>query len=217
MDEGLEIIRKAWTEDLFSFKGEHFNLKNVHLEPQPIQQPHPPIWTAVMGRKSAARAAKFGFHVAGTGGENLQQMYDEELIKHNRDPAKHKVSQLRLVSVAPTRDEAWSNCQHHAHYMMDTYDKWLKEAADVKWFQETMSVSKMPPPEKLREDPNLTFFEAPLMVGTPDDIIEEIERYQKSSRVTHLVMWMQLCWNAATNCGKIDETFCGRVMPHFSK
>ena len=65
--------------------------------------------------------------------------------------------------------------------MMDTYDKWLKEAADVKWFQETMSVSKMPPPEKLRES-KFDFFEAPLMVGTPDDIIEEIERYQKSSR-----------------------------------
>ena len=216
MEEGLEIIRKAWTEDMFSFQGEHFNLKSVHLEPQPIQQPHPPIWTAVMGRKSAKRAAKFGFHVAGTGGENLQQMYDEELIKNNRNPSEHKVSQLRLVSVAPTRDEAWANCQHHAHYMMDTYDKWLKEAADVKWFQETMSVSKMPPPEKLREDPNLTFFEAPLMVGTPDDIIEEIERYQKSSRVTHLVMWMQLAGMPSKVAEKSMKLFAEEVMPHFN-
>ena len=215
MEEGLEIIRRAWTEDQFSFKGDHFDLKNVHLEPTPVQQPHPPIWTAVMGRKSAKRAARFGFHVAGTGGENLQKMYDEELVKNDRNPKDFKISQLRLVYIAPTRDEAWETCQQHAHYMMDTYDKWLKEAADVKWFQETMSVSDMPSPEELRDTPNLSFFEAPLMVGTPEDIIEEIERYQEASRVTHLVMWMQLAGMPTEKANKSMELFAKEVMPHF--
>ena len=41
MDEGLEIIQKAWTEETFSFKGEFYDLKNVHLEPTPVQDPHP--------------------------------------------------------------------------------------------------------------------------------------------------------------------------------
>ena len=213
--EGLEIIRRAWTEDQFSFKGDHFDLKDVHLEPTPVQQPHPPIWTAVMGRKSAKRAARFGFHVAGTGGENLQKMYDEELVRNDRNPKDFKISQLRLVYLAPTRDEAWETCQQHAHYMMDTYDKWLKEAADVKWFQETMSVSDMPSPEKLRDTPNLSFFEAPLMVGTPEDIIEEIERYQEASRVTHLVMWMQLAGMPTEKANKSMELFAKEVMPHF--
>ena len=217
MDEGLEIMQKAWTEEVFDFKGEFYDLKNVHLEPTPVQAPHPPIWTAVMGRKAAKRAARFGFHVAGTGGENLQRMYDEELVKNGRNPKDFNISQLRLVYLAPTRDEAWNDAQEHAHYMMQTYDTWLKEAADAKWFQETMSVSDMPPPEKLRDTPGLSFFEAPLMIGTPDDIIEEIERYESSSRVTHLVMWMQLAGMPADKTERSMKLFAEEVMPHFRK
>ncbi len=217
MDEGLEIIRRAWTEDTFSFKGQHYDLKNVHLEPRPVQAPHPPIWTAVMSRKAAQRAARFGFHVAGTGGENLQRMYDDELLKNGRNPADFSISQLRLVYVAPTREQAWEEAQHHAHYMMQTYDTWLKEAGDAKWFQETMSVSKMPQPEKLRDTPGLSFFEAPLMVGTPDDIIAEIERYQSASRVTHLVMWMQLAGMDPTKVERCMKLFADEVLPHFKK
>ncbi|MEM7540557.1 MAG: LLM class flavin-dependent oxidoreductase [Pseudomonadota bacterium] len=217
MDEGLEIIRRAWTEETFDFKGKHYELKNVHLEPTPVQQPHPPIWTAVMGKKAANRAARFGFHVAGTGGENLQRMYDNALVEQGRDPKDFMISQLRLVYVAPTREQAWEDAQEHAHYMMQTYDTWLKEAADAKWFQETMSVSDMPAPEKLRDTPGLSFFEAPLMIGTPDDIIEEIERYSSSSRVTHLVMWMQLAGMDPKKAEQCMKLFSEEVMPHVKK
>ncbi|MDP6183052.1 MAG: LLM class flavin-dependent oxidoreductase [Gammaproteobacteria bacterium] len=217
MDEGLEIIQRAWTEETFSFKGEYYDLKNVHLEPTPVQDPHPPIWTAVMGRKAARRAARFGFHVAGTGGENLQRMYDEELAKNNRNPADFNISQLRLAYIAPTRDQAWEDAQDHAHYMMQTYDTWLKEAGDAKWFQETMSVSNMPPPEKLRDTEGLSFFEAPLMIGTPDDIIEEIERYDAASRVTHLVLWMQLAGMDPRKTEQSMKLFAEEVLPHFRK
>ena len=215
MDEGLEIIQKAWREDTFSFSGNYYKLENVSLMPKPVQQPHPPIWNAVMGKKPADRAARFGCHVAGTGGEKLQRYYDDALVRHGHKPEDFMVSQLRLVYVAPTRDQAWDDAQEHAHYMMDTYDKWLKEAADVKWFQETMSVPDMPPPEKLRDAPGLSFFEAPLIVGTPDDAIREIERYQKASRVTHLVMWTQLAGMDPRKAEASMKLFAEEVLPHF--
>lgn len=217
MDEALEIIKRAWTEETFSFTGKHYQLENVSVMPRPIQRPHPPIWTAAMSKRAAARAARFGFHVAGTGGENLQQYFDDALAKEGKNPADFGVSQLRLVYVAATRDKAWDDVQHHAHYMMEAYDKWLKEAADVKWFQETMSVAKMPKPEDLRNTPGLSFFEAPLIVGTPDDAIAEIERYSTESRVTHLVMWMQLAGMPPKNAEACMKLFADEVMPHFRK
>ena len=55
------------------------------------------------------------------------------------------------------------------------------------------------------------------MVGTPDDIIEEIERYQSSSRVTHLVMWMQLAGMPSEKANKSMELFAKEVLPHFRK
>ena len=217
MDEALEIIHGAWNSNNYSFHGEHFTVENVNLSPRPVQQPHPPMWTAAMSKVAANRAAKFNCHVAGTGGENLQQYFDDALAKQGKKSDDFNVGQLRLFYVAPTRDQAWDEAQYHAHYMMEAYDKWLKEAADVQWFQETMSVSSMPSPEKLRHNKDLTFFEAPLVIGTPEDAIAEIERYQKSSRVTHLVMWMQLAGMEPKKAEACMRLFAKEVIPHFRK
>ena len=59
-NECLDVVRRLWTEDRVSFKGRHFRLEDVALNPPPAQQPHPPIWVA--GRRDAAmlRAVRFG-------------------------------------------------------------------------------------------------------------------------------------------------------------
>lgn len=59
--EQLEVIHGQWTQESFSFDGEHYRLKDLHGLPKPVQQPHPPI--VVGGRagpRSAALAAKYG-------------------------------------------------------------------------------------------------------------------------------------------------------------
>jgi alkanesulfonate monooxygenase SsuD/methylene tetrahydromethanopterin reductase-like flavin-dependent oxidoreductase (luciferase family) len=40
--EGLEIVRKAWTEERFSYRGRFFNIEELSVVPKPVQQPHPP-------------------------------------------------------------------------------------------------------------------------------------------------------------------------------
>lgn len=58
-NEALEVIRRLWTADDVSFEGRFTTLSGVTLAPQPVQQPHPPIWVA--GRKEAAmrRTARY--------------------------------------------------------------------------------------------------------------------------------------------------------------
>jgi alkanesulfonate monooxygenase SsuD/methylene tetrahydromethanopterin reductase-like flavin-dependent oxidoreductase (luciferase family) len=41
--ETLEVVRRAWTEETFSFEGEFFHYRDVCVVPKPIQKPHPPI------------------------------------------------------------------------------------------------------------------------------------------------------------------------------
>jgi alkanesulfonate monooxygenase SsuD/methylene tetrahydromethanopterin reductase-like flavin-dependent oxidoreductase (luciferase family) len=50
-EEGWEIIRRAWTEDVFSFSGQFWTYKDVALWPRPVQQPHPPVWVPVTASK----------------------------------------------------------------------------------------------------------------------------------------------------------------------
>ena len=191
MEEGLEIIRRAWSEETFSFEGKYFNLENVSMMPRPVQS-KPPIWVGGMTEASVLRAAKFKFHLAGTGAEQLQKMYDDALKKSGEVPADFRISQLRLTFLAESKKEAWDLAEEHIYYMLDSYDRWYKAAADSEDLKDTMSVSSIPEPPKLRETEGLSFFGAPLIVGTPEDAIEELSGYAERSRVTDLVFWTQL-------------------------
>ncbi|HVN88375.1 MAG TPA: LLM class flavin-dependent oxidoreductase [Candidatus Binataceae bacterium] len=64
LDEGIAILRKAWTESNFSFHGKYFNFDNVTIEPRPVRREHNSSGTIdlwVGGRADAAlkRTARF--------------------------------------------------------------------------------------------------------------------------------------------------------------
>ena len=46
LGEGIEIIRRLWTEDDVTHRGRHWRLDGVTIRPRPVQQPRPPIWVA---------------------------------------------------------------------------------------------------------------------------------------------------------------------------
>jgi alkanesulfonate monooxygenase SsuD/methylene tetrahydromethanopterin reductase-like flavin-dependent oxidoreductase (luciferase family) len=50
-EEAWEIIRRAWTEEVFSYDGTFWSYKDVAIWPRPVQQPHPPVWVPVSGSK----------------------------------------------------------------------------------------------------------------------------------------------------------------------
>lgn len=215
LEEGTEIIRRCFTEDNFSFAGRYYDLREVVLAPKPVQRPHPPIWIAAMAEKSVVRAARLGYHLGGSGGVDLQQMYDAGLAEHGRSTDDYHVAQLRAVYVAETREQAWDDVEHHLHYMMSSYDRRFKESGDLPWSDAVMSTPTVPPPGELRHVKDLSFFQAPLIVGTPDGAIREIERYRQATRVTHLVMWMQMAGLDPQKVRGSMELFAKEVMPHF--
>ena len=50
-EEAWEIIRRAWTEEAFSYTGRYWSYADVAIWPRPVQQPHPPVWVPVSGSK----------------------------------------------------------------------------------------------------------------------------------------------------------------------
>ena len=58
-DEQLEAVTALLSEDKTTFEGDHYRLKDMTLDPKPLQKPYPPIWIGG-GVKSVWRAARFG-------------------------------------------------------------------------------------------------------------------------------------------------------------
>lgn len=90
MEEALEVLHLAWTEERFSYHGRFFHYENVRLEPKPIQRPIP-IWMGGWAEPVARRAARRGYSLMGATGEALK-IYQEEAKAHGVDISRATVT-----------------------------------------------------------------------------------------------------------------------------
>ncbi|MEW6297289.1 MAG: LLM class flavin-dependent oxidoreductase [Thermodesulfobacteriota bacterium] len=61
--EALEIIVKAWTEDVLEYNGTLIQVPPRRVVPKPIQKPHPPMWMACVAPDSYEMAGDRGLGV----------------------------------------------------------------------------------------------------------------------------------------------------------
>src|SRR5262245_54776788 len=54
--EGLELMKRLWTESGVTFHGEFWQLENAAMEPKPFQKPHPPVWIGGASPAAVRRA-----------------------------------------------------------------------------------------------------------------------------------------------------------------
>jgi alkanesulfonate monooxygenase SsuD/methylene tetrahydromethanopterin reductase-like flavin-dependent oxidoreductase (luciferase family) len=59
--ETLEIVKRAWTSETFSFEGTYFQYHDVCVVPKPYQQPHPPVRVAATSPDTFPALGSQGF------------------------------------------------------------------------------------------------------------------------------------------------------------
>jgi alkanesulfonate monooxygenase SsuD/methylene tetrahydromethanopterin reductase-like flavin-dependent oxidoreductase (luciferase family) len=58
--ETLDILRKAWTEERFTYEGKYFRFRDVCVVPKPYQKPHPPLRFAATTRETYPAIGRLG-------------------------------------------------------------------------------------------------------------------------------------------------------------
>jgi probable F420-dependent oxidoreductase len=58
--EYLDVIKRAWTNDVISMHGEFVSFDEVATGPRPARSPHPPIWAGGNSPAAIRRAARLG-------------------------------------------------------------------------------------------------------------------------------------------------------------
>jgi alkanesulfonate monooxygenase SsuD/methylene tetrahydromethanopterin reductase-like flavin-dependent oxidoreductase (luciferase family) len=120
-DEALEVILKAWTQDVFSHQGRYWSYKDVAIWPRPYQEPHPPIWIPFTGsRETIERAA------AGDFGATIHQAHrgvTEDMLAHfARSLAQHghrlRSEKLCVFLDAWVADDAAQAMEQYAPYFL---------------------------------------------------------------------------------------------------
>ena len=63
MEEAVEVLTRAWTEEPFVHEGKFFSVRLPAVRPRPVQRPHPPIWRSVIAVESLVECGRAGIPV----------------------------------------------------------------------------------------------------------------------------------------------------------
>ena len=66
MEEGIEILKRLFAGERFSFKGRHYTYNDIQLRPGPVQK-EPKLWIAGFSNVAVRRAARVGHGYIATG------------------------------------------------------------------------------------------------------------------------------------------------------
>jgi probable F420-dependent oxidoreductase len=104
-NEGVAVMKSLWTQPRTTFEGRHYRLRNVALEPKPVQKPHVPLWFGGQHPHALRRAVRHAdaWTCAGPNTtqefagfvEQIRRFLDEE----RRDPATLPISKRVYLAV----------------------------------------------------------------------------------------------------------------------
>src|SRR3989441_9354467 len=102
-DEALEIIRLAWTQERFSYRGTFYQVEDLAVVPKPVQRPHPPIRVAVHSAESFAHIGDKGLPIySGTTTTPLPQLREYiALYRAHFSAAEHAWQNDQMALMLP--------------------------------------------------------------------------------------------------------------------
>ena len=121
VEEGVEVLRKAWTGEPFDYNG-----RPVLVRPRPVQE-HIPI---ILGGSSKAAARRAGRIADGfmTHLPELHQIYYDEARRLGRSPEPFTPPAPTFVHVTHDPEQVWEQIMPHALHETNAYGAWQEEA-----------------------------------------------------------------------------------------
>lgn len=152
LEEQIEIVHRQWTEDAFSFAGNHYRVEDLHALPKPLQRPHPPLIVGGAARsRSAALAARWADEyntVFASVAECRQRRarVARAWEEADRDPRTLRFSLMTSIIIGATRADVAQRARRLMAHNGETGDteEWLRRFGD-EW-----------------------------MVGTPDQVVSRL-------------------------------------------
>ncbi|MBT3350788.1 MAG: LLM class flavin-dependent oxidoreductase [Nitrospinaceae bacterium] len=181
--ENLEAIKRLWTEEKVSMKASHFELLEASCPLKPHQKPHPPIWIGANSDPGIRRAAQLGdcwyINPHNRLDTTFRQMdvYKQALDELGK-PFPEELPMRREVFVAASREEAIRICRPYLEIKYKSYHQWGQDKA----MPEGDNNLGLEFDELLRDR---------FVLGSPDEVAEQILSLSKGLGVNHLIMSIQ--------------------------
>jgi alkanesulfonate monooxygenase SsuD/methylene tetrahydromethanopterin reductase-like flavin-dependent oxidoreductase (luciferase family) len=182
MRESLEVMKLLWTEQEVEFQGKYYQVPPSKPATLPVQKPHPPIWVAANNDTAIRRAARWGYpwliNPHATVPVIAEQVgHYRETLEQHRQPVPQAMPMMRELYVARDRETAYLESQPYLESKYAAYASWGQDKALPG--NESFSV----PYQDLARDR--------FLLGSPDDVAQEMLRYRDELGVNYLIFRMQ--------------------------
>ena len=180
--EALEVMKLLWTQEEVEFEGKYYRVPRVSPATRPVQQPHPPIWVAANNDVAIRRAARWGYpwlvnpHATMEMVAGQWQGYKAALEQAGQ-PTPEALPMMRELYVAQDRETAYVESEPYLASKYAAYAAWGQDKALPG--EESFSV----PYQDLARDR--------FLLGSPEDVVGEIRRYEQELGVNYLIFRMQ--------------------------
>jgi F420-dependent oxidoreductase-like protein len=156
--DGVEIMRRAWSEGVATFAGEHYQVDGAICEPRPLQSGGIPLWIAGGGEKKTLRlAARYAAYTNFDGTLDAFRHKSEVLADHCRDLGRDfdEITRSANYNVIIGADDA--EVEHRLGAIR-------------------ARIAPLLPEERL--EPTLEMLRNGPLVGTPDRISQRLQELQ---------------------------------------
>jgi alkanesulfonate monooxygenase SsuD/methylene tetrahydromethanopterin reductase-like flavin-dependent oxidoreductase (luciferase family) len=200
----IEVARKAWSGQPFSHHGKHWTFDDALVTPRPLQQPGPPIWVGGASTAAARRAGRLGcrFMPDAIPPREVFDVYRQTLIEHGHEPDAFPVASSRTIYVCEDTEKGWHEVKEHFLYAFNRYREWFAAAGDHAYRGSPLADADELPRDNY-------------VVGTPDQVIAEIEAMRRRYPLEHLYFWARPPGLAIEKSYSSLELFARHVIPHF--
>ena len=126
-EEAWEIVKRAWTEEVFSYSGKFWSYRDVAIWPRPVQAPHPRVWVPVTTSQetiewAAREDAPITPGAVGTlaARQDMVRYYAECLARNGRAITPEHVVTPASVYIAESREQALAEAGPYMLYFFHT-------------------------------------------------------------------------------------------------
>src|SRR5215210_420119 len=208
--EALDVIRSAWGEGEFSYRGRHFQVPPVSVFPKPLQRPHPPIYLVAVSPARLDFAARNGLSAYIGAIRSVAELaetaetYWEGLASAGHGDRAATLSVNRFIYVSD--DDRRARREIEAAFMELMHER----APDLK----AALIAKYGDPTELTFE---RFLEDFGVFGGPDTVAARLGEVLQATGSDYLLATLNFVTLEHDRCLRSMELFAAQVMPQLAR
>ena len=180
--EALEVMKLLWTQSEVEFQGKYYQVPRTIPATRPVQQPHPPIWVAANSNAAIRRAARWGYPWLINPHATIPLVAEQwtsykAALEQAGQAVPTTLPMMRELYIAHDRETAYIESEPYLAPKYQAYAAWGQD--------------KALPGEENFNSPYRELAKDRFLLGSPDEVVEEIRRYEAELDANYLIFRMQ--------------------------